>query len=421
MLGLGLLIIFLLFSGLAAFMGVPVAQKSDSWIADLAMTDCGGSECCDVGVRPINGGRGGAMGQRGDGMDGPPMSPPERVPTPSTSRLAGWRRFSSPGPLRCSTPRSGFYEDGEDSERYFSPQSEFSQDTSDTDSMSTSISRMYTFRLGTSSPVDSPMKRLGLGDTSPPPRSGHSSQYSPIYPLNSGHGSDDVDYSSFVDSPICDDEQNNNAVQPIDFESNRLIWYPPPPQDEGDDFENGFFEYDDDDDDDGADVGDGKIFGHVNHDYGGDDDLLGIKGKHNIAHKEFLRNALHGHFRALVAQLLQGHGVDPVDGWSDILSSLAWQAATFVRPDTSKGGSMDPTDYVKVKCVASGNPNDSTFVKGVVCSKNVKHKRMVSKHENPRLLLLGGALEHQKVTNKLASINNILEQERSILRMQLQR
>jgi hypothetical protein len=35
---------------------------------------------------------------------------------------------------------------------------------------------------------------------------------------------------------------------------------------------------------------------------------------------------------------------------------------------------------------------------------------MVSKHENPRLLLLGGALEYQKVTNKLASINSILEQ-----------
>ena len=52
----------------------------------------------------------------------------------------------------------------------------------------------------------------------------------------------------------------------------------------------------------------------------------------------------------------------------------------------------------------------STFIKGVVCSKNVKHKRMVSEHENPRILLLGGALEHQKVTNKLASINSILEQ-----------
>uniref|UniRef100_A0A0E0HNP1 1-phosphatidylinositol-3-phosphate 5-kinase n=1 Tax=Oryza nivara TaxID=4536 RepID=A0A0E0HNP1_ORYNI len=379
------------------------------------MTDCGGGgggERCDLGFRPINGGRGAAMEQRGDGTDGPSVSPPERVPTPSSSRYAGWRRLSSPGPLRCST-RSVGYEDGDDSERYFSPHSEFSQDTSDTDSVSTSISRMYTFRLGTSSPVDSPVRRLGLGDTSP---SSRRSCHSPVYPLNSVHGSEDVDYSSFVDSPVCGDEQQNNTSIPIDFESNRLIWYPPPPQDEGDDFENGFFEYDDDDYD-GNDVGDTNTFTRVNHDHGGEDDSLGIKGKHNIAHKEFLRNALHGHFRALVSQLLQGHGVDPVDVWSDIISSLAWQAATFVRPDTSKGGSMDPTDYVKVKCVASGNPNDSTFIKGVVCSKNVKHKRMVSKHENPRLLLLGGALEHQKASNKLASINSILEQEKEYLKI----
>ncbi|KAL6839624.1 hypothetical protein ACP4OV_030563 [Aristida adscensionis] len=394
-------------------MGVPIAQKSDSCVADLGLMDCGRGESGGLGVRPINGGRGGAGEQREAGKDGPPASPPERVCTPPASRLAGWRRLSSPGPLRCSSPRSVGYEDGDDSERYFSPQSEFSQDTSDTDSVSTSISRVYTFRLGTSSPVDSPLKQMGPGETSPPSRrSGHSGQYSPNYPWKSGQGSDDVD-SSFMNTPPHDNEKNDDVVQPIDFESNRHIWHPPPPQDEGDDLENGFFEYDAEDDDDTCD---GKVFAHHNDDYHDDDDLLGIKGKHNIAHKEFLRNALHGHFRALVSQLLQGHGIDPVDGWSDIVSSLAWQAATFVRPDTSKGGSMDPTDYVKIKCVAPGNPNDSTFIKGVVCSKNVKHKRMVSKHENPRLLLLGGALEHQKVTNKLASINSILEQEKEYLK-----
>ncbi|CAM0913962.1 unnamed protein product [Alopecurus aequalis] len=373
-------------------MGVPLARRSDSWSTDLAaMADSG-----DLGVRPIiNGGPGdGATEQRGDGG-------PERVPTPSSARSMGWRRFSSPGPLRCTTPG---YDDGEDSDRYFSPGSELSQDTSDTDSVSTSISRLYTFRLA-SSPVHSPMKRTGLGgDTSPPPSGAsrrHSRRYSSSHAFNSGHGYDDVD------SPNGDDD---GITLPIDFDSTRL-WYPPSPQHGGDDCENSFFEYDDDD----YDNADGRAFGHGNHDSGGGDDLQRIEGNHNIAHKEFLRNALHGHFRALVSQLLQGHGVDLVDRWSDIVSELAWQAATFVRPDTSKGGSMDPTSYVKVKCVASGDPNDSSFIKGVVCSKNVKHKRMVSKHENPRILLLGGALEHQKVTNKLASINSILEQEKEYL------
>lgn len=57
-----------------------------------------------------------------------------------------------------------------------------------------------------------------------------------------------------------------------------------------------------------------------------------------------------------------------------------------------------------------GYPICSTLIKGVVCTKNIKHKRMVSQHKNPRLLLLGGALEYQKVLNKLASIDTVLEQ-----------
>jgi hypothetical protein len=35
---------------------------------------------------------------------------------------------------------------------------------------------------------------------------------------------------------------------------------------------------------------------------------------------------------------------------------------------------------------------------------------MVSEHRNVKLLILGGALEYQKVSNKLASIGTILEQ-----------
>ena len=34
----------------------------------------------------------------------------------------------------------------------------------------------------------------------------------------------------------------------------------------------------------------------------------------------------------------------------------------------------------------------------------------MSEHRNAKLLILGGALEYQRVTNKLASIDTILEQ-----------
>lgn len=52
----------------------------------------------------------------------------------------------------------------------------------------------------------------------------------------------------------------------------------------------------------------------------------------------------------------------------------------------------------------------STVIKGVVCTKNIKHKRMTSQYKNPRLLILGGALEYQRVPNQLASLDTLLQQ-----------
>ncbi|KAH8521214.1 hypothetical protein H0E87_002318 [Populus deltoides] len=56
-------------------------------------------------------------------------------------------------------------------------------------------------------------------------------------------------------------------------------------------------------------------------------------------------------------------------------------------------------------------------VKGVVCKKNVAHRRMTSKIEKPRLLILGGALEYQRVSKHLSSFDTLLQQEMDHLRM----
>ncbi|KAL0408953.1 UNVERIFIED_CONTAM: putative 1-phosphatidylinositol-3-phosphate 5-kinase FAB1C [Sesamum radiatum] len=90
------------------------------------------------------------------------------------------------------------------------------------------------------------------------------------------------------------------------------------------------------------------------------------------------------------------HDDDCAENWLNIITAVAWQAANFIKPDTSRGGSMDPSDYVKVKCVAAGSPSQSKLIKGVVCTKNIKHKRkrplkmIVSKIEahRPNVLLV---------------------------------
>ncbi|KAH7840020.1 hypothetical protein Vadar_011497 [Vaccinium darrowii] len=216
-----------------------------------------------------------------------------------------------------------------------------------------------------------------------------------------------------------DRDQCEKLQKPLDFENNGLIWFPPPPEDEDEDAENNFFTYDDDDDE----IGDSGA------EFSSSSTLVSMfpaKEKQNEGHKEPLRAVVQGHFRALVSQLLQGEGIkvgkeNSREDWLDIVTALAWQAANFVRPDTSRGGSMDPGDYVKVKCIASGSPSESTLVKGIVCTKNIKHKRMTSQYKNPRLLILGGALEYQKVPNQLSSFETLLQQEMDHLKLVVSR
>ncbi|XP_038994100.1 putative 1-phosphatidylinositol-3-phosphate 5-kinase FAB1C isoform X2 [Hibiscus syriacus] len=219
-----------------------------------------------------------------------------------------------------------------------------------------------------------------------------------------------------IEEPENTDDYSDDASivqKPLDFENNGLIWYPPPAEDENDEAESNFFSYDDEDDD----VGDSGVMFTSS---GSLSSMFPEKEKQEGS-KEPIRAVIQGHFRALVSQLLLGEGIQVEDnaagGWLDIVTAIAWQAANFVKPDTSRGGSMDPGDYVKVKCIASGTPSESTLVKGVVCTKNVKHKRMTSQYKKPRLLLLGGALEFLKVPNQLASFSTLLQQENDHLKM----
>ncbi|KAH1098025.1 hypothetical protein J1N35_014946 [Gossypium stocksii] len=149
--------------------------------------------------------------------------------------------------------------------------------------------------------------------------------------------------------------QYEKSQKLLDFENNGLIWFPPPPEDENDEIESNFFTYDDEDDD----IGDSSAMFSSSSSFSS---MFPAREKQNEGNKEPFRAIIQGHFRALVLQLLLGEGIkvgkeDNAGDWLDIITTIAWQAAKFVKPDTSKGGSMDPGDYVKVKCIASGNPS----------------------------------------------------------------
>ncbi|KAL7607031.1 hypothetical protein Lser_V15G17235 [Lactuca serriola] len=205
-----------------------------------------------------------------------------------------------------------------------------------------------------------------------------------------------------------------DVPEPVDFENNGVLWLPPEPEDEEDERESLLF--DDDDDDGDATAGEWGSSSNL-----GSGECRN-REKSNEEHKKAMKNVVDGHFRALVSQLLQVENLlareeDEKDSWLEIITSLSWEAASLLKPDTSKGGGMDPGGYVKIKCLASGRRTDSIVIKGVVCKKNVAHRRMASRIERPRFLILGGALEYQRVSNHLSSFDTLLQQEMDHLKM----
>ncbi|KAL3825062.1 hypothetical protein ACJIZ3_021091 [Penstemon smallii] len=229
--------------------------------------------------------------------------------------------------------------------------------------------------------------------------------------------------SNGVEHDIADECEAPEDVdaEPVDFENNGVLWLPPDPEDEEDEREALLFE--DDDDDDGDAAGE---WGYLRSSSSFGSGEYRNRDKSNEEHKKAMKNVVDGHFRALVAQLLQVENLSAgeesdKESWLEIITALSWEAATLLKPDMSKGGQMDPGGYVKVKCLATGCRSESMVVKGVVCKKNVAHRRMTSKIEKPRLLILGGALEYQRVSNALSSFDTLLQQEMDHLKMAVAR
>lgn len=56
---------------------------------------------------------------------------------------------------------------------------------------------------------------------------------------------------------------------------------------------------------------------------------------------------------------------------------------------------------------------ESTFIDGVVFKKTVSHKKMMhDKNDfNPRILLLSGGIDFQRMDTKLSSMDTLIEQE----------
>ncbi|KAF7813970.1 1-phosphatidylinositol-3-phosphate 5-kinase FAB1B [Senna tora] len=230
-----------------------------------------------------------------------------------------------------------------------------------------------------------------------------------------GRNEDEPDVCDESEAPSSMYVSEDVDAEPVDFENNGPLWLPPEPEDEEDERETNLL---DDDDEEGNVTGD---WGYLRKSSSFGSGEYRHRDRSSEEHKKVMKNVVDGHFRALVSQLLQVENLPVEDNdnnsWLEIITSLSWEAATLLKPDMSKSGGMDPGGYVKVKCLANGSRSESAVVKGVVCKKNVAHRRMASKVDKPRMLILGGALEYQRVANLLSSVDTLLQQETDHLKM----
>lgn len=183
---------------------------------------------------------------------------------------------------------------------------------------------------------------------------------------------------------------NGNSSGFLD-EIESKIWDPPEAKDPEDDMQ-GSMAYNDDDDEE---CGDGTRWGSSSS-------LSNFRdeGSGSYRFKEEKQKALdeviNGKFKALITQLLRSFGVAPsVEGgesWADIITSLSWEAASFLKPDAVDGKGIGPDGCVKIKCIATGTRDQSQVIRGLVFKKHAAHKHMPTSYKNPKLLLIRGML-----------------------------
>eukprot|EP00736_Rhodelphis_marinus_P005679 Rmarinus@m.24058 len=122
------------------------------------------------------------------------------------------------------------------------------------------------------------------------------------------------------------------------------------------------------------------------------------------------------HLAAVVRTLLQQE--DLGSEWMDVLLPFARDAVerVMVRVE-ERGDNMDIRNYVKVKRIAGGDMKECAYVDGVVCRKNVCHRKMRRSIPNARLLLFSVPLEYQRRQNVLTTLAPLLEQETEYIRI----
>ncbi len=129
--------------------------------------------------------------------------------------------------------------------------------------------------------------------------------------------------------------------------------------------------------------------------------------------EKVFRRKYSDHFTALMTQLIKSYGLSM--SWLDVIRPLIVKATQTVRTDVFTDDIMNINEYVRVKKIPCGAKSNSSLYHGVVCTKNVTHKKMCTEIINPTILLLKCAFDFQRRENQLSSFDTLHLQENKYL------
>lgn len=121
------------------------------------------------------------------------------------------------------------------------------------------------------------------------------------------------------------------------------------------------------------------------------------------------------HVRKLLRQLLDDSSVPYPRSWETALLPILLKAADEVDPEVQGGDDMDIRHYIKLKKIPGGLPGDTSYVSGLVFSKNVALKSMPRSIAQPKILIIAFALEYARHQQQFMSLEHVIRQEREFL------
>ncbi|PYI05768.1 1-phosphatidylinositol-3-phosphate 5-kinase [Aspergillus sclerotiicarbonarius CBS 121057] len=121
------------------------------------------------------------------------------------------------------------------------------------------------------------------------------------------------------------------------------------------------------------------------------------------------------HVRKLLRQLLRDASVPNALKWETALLPILLKAADEVVPDVQGGDDMDIRHYIKLKKILGGRPGDTSYVSGLVFTKNLALKSMPRSIPQPKILIIAFPLEYARHQQHFMSLEPVIRQEREFL------